>query len=152
MISPFSCNGPRAGRWPCLHDIVERPDRNSTNRPRHFASSALQNCLKNRPLAEFYLHLLSPVLRRTWVGVSKMRFPSGTRLGPDDNRNRTSSCLYCGVDPRAVLEAAEYGDQERENADENHSEPKIRYQLPYIEDALRAKGESCSVKKAGEFS
>src|SRR2546425_510750 len=43
MISPFSCNGLRAGRLPCLHYIVERPDRNSTNRPRNFASSALQN-------------------------------------------------------------------------------------------------------------
>jgi hypothetical protein len=33
----------RAGRLPCLHYIDERPDRNSTNRPRNFASSALQN-------------------------------------------------------------------------------------------------------------
>src|SRR5437660_4616138 len=44
MIFLFSCNGLYffclwAGRLPCLHHIVERPDRNSTNRPRNFASS-----------------------------------------------------------------------------------------------------------------
>src|SRR4030095_1459730 len=44
MISPFSCNRFRAGRLPCLHHIVERPDRNSTNRPRNFSSSALKLC------------------------------------------------------------------------------------------------------------
>src|SRR5258708_3636291 len=36
MISPFSCNGLLAGRLPCLHHIVERPEWNSTNRPRKF--------------------------------------------------------------------------------------------------------------------
>jgi hypothetical protein len=36
----FSCNGLRAGRLPCLHYIDERPDRNSTNRPRKFPAAA----------------------------------------------------------------------------------------------------------------
>src|SRR5262245_20844567 len=38
MISPFSCNGLRAGRLSCLHEIIEWPDRNSTNRPRNLSS------------------------------------------------------------------------------------------------------------------
>src|SRR5208283_626805 len=37
----FSRNGVRAGRLPCLHYIDERPNRNSTTRPRYFAPSAL---------------------------------------------------------------------------------------------------------------
>jgi hypothetical protein len=36
----FSCNDFRAGRLPCLHDTVERPDRNSTNRRRDFPAAA----------------------------------------------------------------------------------------------------------------
>jgi hypothetical protein len=40
----FSCNGLRAGRLPCLHDIVERPDRNSTNRPRNFGRVTAATC------------------------------------------------------------------------------------------------------------
>jgi hypothetical protein len=38
--SPLTSLG--AGRLPCLHYIDERPDRNSTSRPRNSASSALQ--------------------------------------------------------------------------------------------------------------
>jgi hypothetical protein len=41
----FSCNGLRAGRLPCLHNIDERPGRNSTKRPRNFsAAAALKEC------------------------------------------------------------------------------------------------------------
>src|SRR6202034_172669 len=47
MISPFSGNGPLTGwgrgRLPCLHDVVERPEGNSTNRPRNSSGSALWN-------------------------------------------------------------------------------------------------------------
>src|SRR5467141_2098907 len=53
MISPFACNGLREGRLPCLHDIVEWPDRKSTHRPRNFASSALQNWGTFRPSQDF---------------------------------------------------------------------------------------------------
>src|SRR5262245_19159982 len=31
----YSCNGLRAGRVSSLHYLVERPDRNSTNRPKN---------------------------------------------------------------------------------------------------------------------
>src|SRR5258707_14859634 len=40
MISPLPRNGLPAGRLPCLHHIVERADRNSTNRPRKFPAEA----------------------------------------------------------------------------------------------------------------
>ena len=39
MISPLSCNGLRAGRLPCLHDIVERAGLDLDRSSKKFASS-----------------------------------------------------------------------------------------------------------------
>src|SRR5271166_921571 len=64
-----------AGRLPGLHHIVERPDRNSTNRPRNFTASGLQNCLK------IVTRTLTGQLRRSGKVRMLMRDEFSTRSG-----------------------------------------------------------------------
>src|SRR6516225_7394265 len=45
----FSCNGLLVGRFSCLHYIVERPDLNSTKRPKKF-----------RPVLRSFLEWVTP--------------------------------------------------------------------------------------------
>src|SRR6516225_8721807 len=69
-----SCNGLRMSRLPCLHHIVERPDRNSTKRPRNFPSAASQFLRKAR------------VTRRSSLLPDFSRFPT-RRLNVSSNCN-----------------------------------------------------------------
>jgi hypothetical protein len=48
----FTCNGLRAGRVPNLHCLVERPDRNSTNRPKNFPAAAALKEVRTGTYAE----------------------------------------------------------------------------------------------------
>src|SRR5258708_25698716 len=105
MISPFSCNGLLAGRLPCLHHIVERPEWNSTNRPRKFFFfRALElrippghlNVSASASDESFFISTVESAL----AGIAAL-VPVGS--APELSHKRTEpqlSCRACGTYPR----------------------------------------------------